>query len=144
MDARPTKRAQAIEEKLKNKKVLSLFDTDGDLSRHNIIKGSRRTREPPKRKTQMPMYKNAKEKLFSKKKNDSVKNEWISTRLNRMAEIQKEHDTNVKELYHLDLFQNLLEYNQTSLTSDVRYHQVNYSSIIICVDSLCMIVCSGT
>lgn len=128
-----TKRAKLLEEKLKNKKVASLFDTDGDLSRHNIIEGGRRTRNrsssgeslSPKRKR---TYKHAKAKLLSKKKSDTVKNEWITTRLDRMAEIQQDHDASVKELYHLELFQNMLDYNPTSFLNDIRYHQVKQNT----------------
>lgn len=43
-----SKRAQRIEERLKTVKQRSLFDTDGDLSSHNIIEGGRRSRSATK------------------------------------------------------------------------------------------------
>jgi helicase SWR1 len=139
-----TKRAKLIEEKLKNKKTTSLFDTDGDLSRHNIIEGGRRSRKrtcssevPGSRSTTIkrkktttivskPLIKNAQAKLTPKPKTpvQQVRNEWILERQRKMQEIKTRHDASVKELYHLELFQNMLEYNPTTFINDVRYNKV--------------------
>jgi helicase SWR1 len=139
-----TKRAKIIEEKLKHKSATSLFDTDGDLSRHNIIEGGRRSRkrtcssssETTKSKStkrnktttivSKPLIKNAQSKLTPKSKTpvQQVRNEWILERQTKMQEIKAHHDASVKELYHLEMFQNMLEYNPTTFINDVRYNKV--------------------
>lgn len=132
-----TKRALQIENKLKSKTTFSLFDSDGDLSRHNIIEGGRRTRKrttssedssgsssasKPKR---VKSIKNAKQKLLPAPKTplDIARNNTIETRLKRMEEIKDHHDASVKELYHLELFQNMLDYNPKSFINDIRYNK---------------------
>ncbi|RCI05867.1 swr1 complex component [Rhizopus stolonifer] len=186
---RLTKRAKQIEEKLKNKTATSLFDTDGDLSRRNIIEGGRRNRKrpqtfepvsslpqtlkrkrttptpPPKptskptikaipkgapkrtlkltsktkvvskrartttaasrKKQTMPIIQNAREKLLLTpiSEQDTSRNDEISKRLKQMEIIQQHHNASVKELYHLELFQNILEYNPNAFINDVRYNK---------------------
>ncbi|KAI8984238.1 SNF2 family N-terminal domain-containing protein [Mycotypha africana] len=151
--AKLTKREQRIEEKLKNRKTRSLFDTDGDLSKHNIIEGSRRRRtrtdntdsalstKPLKRKKhqqeqqqqqqqqqqQKPLFiENAKNKLLPPLSGniqlDNLKKDCIEERLGRMAAIQQQHNASVKELYHLELFQNMLDYDPHAFINDVRYN----------------------
>ncbi|CEP12838.1 hypothetical protein [Parasitella parasitica] len=234
-DASPrlSKRARLIEEKLKNKQSTSLFDTDGDLNKCNIIEGGRRSRnrtsssdtsqqsssspqtatatatvaaarprgkpgpkpkakpgpksastttatklktgpkpgsrgkpgpkagpkptetakprgrpgpkpklkakqttkqmwdeeehiykrkriEPVRKVPTMPLYRNAKQNLLPKPKTaaDQEKNELISQRLSRMETLQRDHDRSVKELYHLELFQNMLEYKPNAFIND--------------------------
>lgn len=131
-----TKRAKKIESKLKTKSAFSLFDSDGDLSRHNIIEGGRRTRKrttssedsstttKPKR---VKSIKNAKQKLLPAPKTplDTVRNDNIENRLKRMEEIKDRHDASVKELYHLELFQNMLDYNPKTFINDIRYNKVS-------------------
>lgn len=235
-DASPklSKRAKLIEEKLKTKQSTSLFDTDGDLNKCNIIEGGRRRRnkttssdtststsspsnipspqvkprgkpgpkprakpgpkpstpppppppparskpgpkprakpaaraklveakprgkpgpkpklkntqlmkqleqqqqqrlkrkrpEPVRRAPAMPLYKNAKIKLMPKPTTsiDQQKNDLIARRLSQMEKLQQNHDKSVKELYHLELFQNMLDYNPKTFINDVRYNQVN-------------------
>ncbi|CAO3692555.1 unnamed protein product [Rhizopus stolonifer] len=68
------------------KSTNSLFDTDGNLSKQNIIEGGRRTRKRlspsnesiPKRKRTVesrPLIKNAKEKLLVKPKTNWIRKE---------------------------------------------------------------------
>lgn len=130
-----TKRALHIEEKLKSKPQTSLFDTDGDLSRHNIIEGGRRSRrrtvssEEIKRKPKRTkLIVNAKQKLLSEPKStlDSCKNDAISSRVKKMEAIKQRHDASVKELYHLELFQNMLDYKPAAFINDVRYNKVRW------------------
>ncbi|CAO3649019.1 unnamed protein product [Mucor hiemalis] len=128
-----TKRALKIESKLKTKSAFSLFDSDGDLSRHNIIEGGRRTRKrttssedsstttKPKR---VKSIKNAKQKLLPAPKTplDTIRNDNIENRLKRMEEIKNCHNASVKELY-LELFQNMLDYNPKTFINDIRYNK---------------------
>ncbi|KAK4508893.1 uncharacterized protein ATC70_013516 [Mucor velutinosus] len=237
IDASPklSKRAKLIEEKLKTKQSTSLFDTDGDLNKCNIIEGGRRSRirttssdtststsspsttpvaavrprgklgpkpkanpgpkpsaatsatpkarskpgpkprtkpgpkpaavgaksvnakprgkpgpkpkltnkqltkrleqqqqqlkrkrqEPARRVPTMPLYKNAKIKLMPKPTSsiDQQKNDLIAQRLSQMEKLQQNHDKSVKELYHLELFQNMLDYKPDTFINDVRYNQ---------------------
>ncbi|KAI8987187.1 SNF2 family N-terminal domain-containing protein [Pilobolus umbonatus] len=152
-----TKRALLIEEKIKNKsKKSSLFDTDGDLSRHNIIEGERRRRrtntapiekpiiiskikrkrnrseevEPvfvPKQQivTTRPVIKNARKKLFPEPKTEVEKSriEWIVEREQKLRSIYSDHQTAIRELYQLEMFQNMLDYHpqSTSFIHDIRY-----------------------
>ncbi|KAG2230437.1 SNF2 family N-terminal domain-containing protein [Thamnidium elegans] len=127
-----TKRALLIEEKLKSKPQTSLFDTDGDLSRHNIIEGGRRSRrrtvssEEIKRKPKRTkLIANAKQKLMSEPKStlDTSKNDAILSRIKKMEAIKQRHDASVKELYHLELFQNMLDYKPAAFINDVRYNK---------------------
>lgn len=143
--SRLTKRALQIENKLKSKTAFSLFDSDGDLSRHNIIEGGRRTRKrttssedninsstssKPKR---VKSIKNAKQKLLPAPKTplDIARNSTIETRLKRMEEIKDHHDASVKELYHLELFQNMLDYNPKSFINDIRYNKVKVILVML-------------
>ncbi|KAI8647815.1 SNF2 family N-terminal domain-containing protein [Parasitella parasitica] len=73
----------------------------------------------------MPLYKNAKQKLLPKPKTaiDQQTNDLISQRLSRMETLQQDHDRSVKELYHLELFQNMLEYKPNAFINDVRYNK---------------------
>jgi helicase SWR1 len=136
-----SKRALLIEKKLKTKPPTSLFDTDGDLSKHNIIEGVRRSRKrttsieessQPKKKAALKansgpkLIKNAKQKLLPAPKTplDTLKNEAIATRLEQMTSIKDRQDGHVKELYHLELFQNMLDYSPTNFIHDVRYNKV--------------------
>lgn len=127
-----SKRALLIEEKLKRKTQTSLFDTDGDLSRHNIIQGVRRKRtvsfeevikKKPKR---TKVITNAKQKLMPPPKTtlDTLKNASILSKIKKMETIKQRHDASVKELYHLEMFQNMLDYNPTTFINDVRYNKV--------------------
>lgn len=148
-----TKRTKLIEEKLKNKNSTSLFDTDGDLSRRNIIEGGRRSRKrtcssdisptttsrsTTKRKktatiVSKPLIKNAQTKLTPKPRTpiQKVRNEWILARETKLQAIKTRHDASVKELYHLEMFQNMLEYNPTSFINDVRYNKASFHVLYI-------------
>lgn len=143
-----SKRAQLIAEKLKSKPKTStsLFDSDGDLSKHNIIEGRRNRKrttslfdestQPSKKKAKEQkeqqksgpkLIKNAKQKLTPeppKTPLDKLKNEAIQSRLDEMTSIKDRHDGHVKELYHLELFQNMLDYNPKTFIHDVRYNKV--------------------
>lgn len=138
---RVSRRALRIEEKLKNKSVTSLFDTDGDLSKHNIIEGSRRTRKRlaseedtsnnSKRKKQMTesrvLIKNAQDKLLAKPKTelDKLRNEAITKRQNEIKHVLNKHENKVKELYHLEMFQNMLDFDpKVNLANDLIYQKV--------------------
>lgn len=56
---------------------------------------------------------------------DTSKNVAISSRITKMESIKKRHDESVKELYHLELFQNMLDYKPEVFINDVRYSKVN-------------------
>ncbi|KAL9537738.1 hypothetical protein MBANPS3_011512 [Mucor bainieri] len=85
----------------------------------------RKRAEPVRRVPTMPLYKNAKLKLMPKPASsiDQQKNELIAQRLSQMEKLQQTHDASVKELYHLELFQNMLDYKPTTFINDVRYNQ---------------------
>ncbi|KAI7901569.1 SNF2 family N-terminal domain-containing protein [Cokeromyces recurvatus] len=137
--ARLTKRARQIEEKVKNKKVKSLFDTDGDLSRHNIIEGSRQARKRASSSdSNQTQQKKTKKETLRRKTTTNLKNELLpepKTPIQRlrnqemgkklicMQEVCQRHDASVKELYHLELFQNMLDYNPKAFINDVRYNK---------------------
>lgn len=93
----------------------------------------RKRTNPPavvKRVPTMPLYKNARQKLLPKPRSslDMEKNDLISQRLARMEKLQKDHDKAVKELYHLELFQNMLEYKPNAFINDVRYNKVKFKN----------------
>ncbi|CAO3640242.1 unnamed protein product [Mucor fragilis] len=73
----------------------------------------------------MPLYKNAKTKLMPTPTSsiDQQKNDLVAQRLSQMKQLQQEHDKSVKELYHLELFQNMLDYKPDTFINDVRYNQ---------------------
>ncbi|KAI9481072.1 MAG: SNF2 family N-terminal domain-containing protein [Benjaminiella poitrasii] len=136
-DSRRTRQAKLMDEKLKSRKVMSLFDTDGDLSRHNIIEGSRRTRkrasssssdtplQKKKKKNEPKRIKEPRKALMPDPKTviDKLRNEATEPRLNELQDISRRHDASVKELYHLELFQNMLDYNPHVFINDVRYNK---------------------
>lgn len=135
---RVSKRAQKLEEKLKNRSVTSLFDTDGDLSKHNIIEGSRRTRKRTASTEEMPnkrkrpdsrvLIKNARDKLMPKPTTelDKTRNEAILQRQHELEKILDQHESKVKELYHLEMYQNMLDFDpKKNLVNDLIYQKVS-------------------
>ncbi|KAL7310692.1 swr1 complex component, variant 2 [Mucor circinelloides] len=85
----------------------------------------RKRAEPVRRVPTMPLYKNAKIKLMPEPKTsiDQQKNDLIAQRLTQMEKLQQDHDKSVKELYHLELFQNMLDYKPNAFINDVRYNK---------------------
>ncbi|RCH79376.1 hypothetical protein CU097_002004, partial [Rhizopus azygosporus] len=133
---RVSKRAQKLEEKLKNRSVTSLFDTDGDLSKHNIIEGSRQTRKRTASTEEMPnkrkrpdsrvLIKNARDKLMPKPTTelDKTRNEAILQRQHELEKILDQHESKVKELYHLEMYQNMLDFDpKKNLVNDLIYQK---------------------
>lgn len=55
---------------------------------------------------------------------DIAKNKAILERVKRMEHIKQRHDASVKELYHLEMFQNMLDYNPSAFINDIRYNKV--------------------
>ncbi|KAF7729106.1 swr1 complex component [Apophysomyces ossiformis] len=45
---------------------------------------------------------------------DELRNEWLSVRETKLQGILAHHDAAVRELYHLEIYQNMLEYNPAS------------------------------
>jgi helicase SWR1 len=129
-----TKREQYIEQKVKNRKNVSLFDTDGDLSRHNIIQGKRRRVAQQIKPRKRVRIKNPKEKLLSlsKKPLEQLRNQFLTERTNDLTSLFQHHTDSLKELYHLELFQNMLTYNaQDNTTNDPRFQKVQWRVFLV-------------
>lgn len=58
---------------------------------------------------------------------DKLRNEWLSERETKLQDILTHHDAAVRELYHLEVYQNMLEYNPDLMaqSSDERLLKVN-------------------
>lgn len=107
--------------RLKNKQLLEQTSIEQQQQRLK-----RKRPEPVRRVPTMPLYKNAKTKLMPTPTSsiDQQKNDLVAQRLSQMKQLQQEHDKSVKELYHLELFQNMLDYKPDTFINDVRYNQV--------------------
>ncbi|CAO3618792.1 unnamed protein product [Cunninghamella blakesleeana] len=186
-NVKKTKRHLMIEEKIKQTKVRSLFDTDGDISSHNILEPEngaiRATRQSRKRRNseesnlnitssnQLQRNQNNNSKVrktsvdqrrVSNKKNDHihdnrqnnkhiltpaekaaelmkqrkesvnqlrpepktdldrVRNEFIRNRELELQKIQVHHDTMIRELAHLEVYQTILDFQPAFFNNDER------------------------
>lgn len=83
-------------------------------------------KKPNKKKPKRVAH--AKEKLFPVPRHalDKVRQQAMKTRVDAMAQLKQGHDESVKELYHLEMFQNMLDYNPSAFINDVRYNKVHF------------------
>ncbi|KAG0741599.1 hypothetical protein G6F23_007461 [Rhizopus arrhizus] len=72
------------------------------------------------------LIKNAQDKLLAKPKTelDKLRNEAITKRQNEIKHVLNKHENKVKELYHLEMFQNMLDFDpKVNLANDLIYQK---------------------